>query len=178
MFFPSWIMCALSIKAGWLRVEPQFEPARRRGKLFRRFLGPLPLALLEEGVFRGILLELLLRSFPSSPAFTVLAVVLSSLAFAAVHFIKRPEPGKPTWQPAYGIFIVGCLFGLAYVVGGRTLWLPVAMHATAIFVNEVMRLYIVHDGPRWLVGIYEWPQSGLIGSLLVLGMAIALVVLI
>jgi membrane protease YdiL (CAAX protease family) len=178
VFFPALVLYALYVKAGWARIEPQHDRATRHAKLFRRFLGPLPLALLEEGVFRGVLLEQLLRSLPRSPAFTVLAIILSSAAFSAVHFIKRSYPGKPVWQPAYGLFIVGCLFGLAYIIGGRSLWLPIVMHATAAFVSEVMRLYVAFQGPPWLIGYSEFPQSGLIGSLCVLCMGIAVAALI
>ena len=98
--------------------------------------------------------------------------------FSSVHFIKRPHPGKPVWQPAYGIFIIGCLFGLAYVIGGRSLWLPIAMHAAAILFTEVTRLYSVYQAPPWLVGYSEFPQSGLVGSIFVLCAGIALVLLI
>src|SRR5438128_2560512 len=62
MFFASSIVYALWIKAGWVRIEPQHIQKIRRNKLVRRFLGPLPLATLEEAVFRGVLLEQLLRS--------------------------------------------------------------------------------------------------------------------
>ena len=178
MFFIFWLGYAAEIAAGWVRIEPQHDRRTRRGKLFRRFLGPFPLATLEEAVFRGVLLEQLLRSFPETRSYTVLAVIISAAVFSSVHFIKKGYPGKPVWQPAYGLFIVGCLFGLAYVVGGRSLWLPIAMHAAAIFVNEVMRLYTVYQGPPWLIGYGEWPQCGLIGSILVLCMGIALVALI
>jgi hypothetical protein len=167
----------LYIKAGWLRIEPKFDQATRRAKLFRRFLGPLPLATMEEGVFRGIILEQLLRTFPPSHTYTVLAIVASSAVFAATHYIKPPR-GKPVWQGAYGYFVAGCLFGLAYVVGGRSLWLPIVVHATAIFVIEVMRLYTAYQAPRWLAGFSEAPQSGLVGSMVLLGMGIALVALI
>jgi hypothetical protein len=177
MFFPPWIVYALLIKAGWVQIEPQHDQVTRRAKLFRRFLGPLPLATLEEAVFRGVLLEQLLRSFPQSHTYTLLAIVSSSAVFSSVHFIKR-HPGKPIWQPAYGLFIIGCLFGFAYVVGGRSLWLPIVMHATAVFVTEVMKLYAVHRAPLWLVGYTEWPQSGLVGSIFVLCAGIALVLLI
>jgi membrane protease YdiL (CAAX protease family) len=177
-FFPAWIAYALFIKAGWVRIEPQHDRATRRGKLFRRFLGPLPLATLEEAVFRGVVLEQLLQSFPRSHTYTVLAIVLSAAVFSSVHFIKRPYPGKPVWRQAYGLFIVGCLFGLAYVVGGRSLWLPIVMHATTVFVIEVMRLYAVHRAPPWLLGYSEFPQSGVVGSIFVLCVGIALVVLI
>ena len=107
----------------------------------------------------------------------MLAIALSSAVFASVHFVK-PAAGKPVRQAAYGYFIVGCLFGLAYVVGGRSLWLPIVVHATAVFVIEVMRLYVVFQAPPWLVGYTEWPQSGVIGSITVLAMGIALMMLI
>jgi hypothetical protein len=177
-FFPALFIYALWIKAGWVRVEPQHDPVRRRGKLFRRFLTPVPLATMEEWVFRGILLEQLLQAFPQSIAATTLAIILSSAAFSSVHFIKPPYPGAPVWQAAYGYFLMGCLFGVAYVVGGRSLWLPITMHATAILVVQVFLLYTVHQGPAWLVGYSEWPQSGLMGSLFILSAGIALVAMI
>jgi hypothetical protein len=178
MFGATCLTYGLWLLAGWIRFEPQRDRATRRAKLFRRFFpGPLPLATFEEGVFRGILLEHLLRSLPASPVFTALAIVLSSAAFAAIHFVK-PAKGKPVRQAAYGYFLVGCLFGLAYVVGGRSLWLPIAVHATAVFGIEVARLYVVFEGPRWLVGFSESPQSGLIGSIAVVLVGIGLVMLI
>lgn len=141
-------------------------------------MGPLTLATLEEAVFRGTLLEQLLRSLPSSRAYTVLAVVLSSAVFSSIHFIKKSHPGKPRWQPALGLFIVGCLLGFAYVIGGRSLWLPISLHAAAVYFTEVMRLYFVHQAAPWLVGYVDFPHCGMLGSLLILGMGIALVVLI
>src|SRR5436190_17220395 len=66
MFLSSSLLYVLYFSAGWARVELQYDRATRRGKLSRRFLGPLPLAILEEAVFRGVLLEQLLRWFPQS----------------------------------------------------------------------------------------------------------------
>jgi hypothetical protein len=77
-----------------------------------------------------------------------------------VHFIKLPYPGKPVWQPAYGLFIVGCLLGFAYVIGGRSLWLPVVIHATMVFLIEVMKIYAVYRAPPWLMGYAEGQASG------------------
>jgi len=178
MLFATYATYAFFWMMGWIRYEPQGEQAIRRAKLFRRFFpGPLPLVIFEEGVFRGILLEQLLRSLPASQAGTVVAIVLSSAVFASVHFVK-PAKGKPVFQAAYGYFLVGCLFGLAYVVGGRSLWLPIAVHTAAVFGIEVLRLYVKFDAPRWLIGFSESPQSGLIGSVVVGGIAIALPALI
>jgi hypothetical protein len=177
-FFPISMLYMLYLKAGLVRIEPQHDRGTRRGKVIRRFLGPLPLATLEEAVFRGVLLEQLLRSFPQSQAYTALAILLSSAIFSSVHFIKRAYPGKPVWTWAYGLFIIGCLFGLAYVIGGRSLWLPIAMHAAAVFVIEMMRLYVVFQGPPWLLGYSEFPQSGLAGGVFVVCAGTALMMLI
>jgi membrane protease YdiL (CAAX protease family) len=177
MFFLSCVLYAIYIAVGWVRIEPQHDQATRRAKLIRRFWGPLVLATLEEAVFRGLLLEQLLRSFPSSQAYAALAIVVSSAMFTSVHFF-RPHGNKPVWQMAYGYFTVGCVLGLAYVVGGRALWIPIVVHATAVFGVEVMRLYTVYVGPRWLIGLPELPQSGLLGSLFLLAVAMGLVTLI
>ena len=92
--------------------------------------------------------------------------------------IKPAGAHKSIAQGLYGYFTAGCLFGLAFVVGGHSLWLPITMHATAILVIEVMRLYTVHQAPPWLAGFSELPQSGVVGTVVVVGMAIALVALI
>jgi hypothetical protein len=174
----TWALYAVYFAAGWARLEPQHDRATRHAKLFRRFFGPWPLAALEEAVFRGVLLEQLLRSFPPSHSYTALAVILTSAVFSSVHFFRRHHGGRRIWRPAYGLFIVGCLFGLAYVIGGRTLWLPIAVHGAAVFAIEVMRLYVAFRGPPWLVGYSEFPQSGLLGGLFVLGIGAALVLAI
>jgi hypothetical protein len=178
MLFPAWIIYALWIAAGWVRIEPHNDKATRRRKLFRRIIGPWPLAILEEAVFRGVVLEQLLRSLPQSGGYTALAVVVSSAAFSSVHFVKAANSGRRVWQPAYGLFIISCLFGLAYIVGGRSLWLPIGIHGAAVLAIEVMRLYVVFQAPAWLIGYAEFPQSGVLGTLFVLGVATAMVLLV
>ncbi len=178
MLLPIWGMYAVWIAAGWVVIEPPHDKATRRRKLIRRFIGPWPLATLEEAVFRGVILEQMLRSLPQSNVWTGVAIAATSAIFSSIHFIKRPHSGRRVWQPAYGLFIISCLFGLAYVVGGRSLWLPISMHGAAVLGIEVMRLYLVYRGPPWLLGYAEFPQSGVLGSLVVLGTAVALVLLI
>jgi hypothetical protein len=173
--FATWAMYAVSIAAGWVRFAPRYDRTKRRAKLFRRFIGPWPLATLEEAVFRGVVLEQLLRALPPSTESTVSAVFLTSILFSSVHFFRRHHDDRRMWQAAYGLFLVGCLFGLAYIVGGRSLWLPIAVHGAAVFAIETMRLYVVFQGPPWLIGYGPFPQSGLIGSVFVLGIAIGLV---
>jgi len=94
-----------------------------------------PVATIEEAVFRGVPLERLLRSLPPSNGYTALAVILTSALFSSVHFLRH-HGGRRIWQPAHGLFIVGCLFGLAYVAGGHTLWLPITVHGAPVFAIE------------------------------------------
>jgi hypothetical protein len=171
-------MFAVSFALGWVQIAPRFDPVTRRAKTLRRFLTPLPLATVEESVFRGAVLGTLLRTLPPATGYTVLAVVYSSILFAAAHFIKRPSPGNPVWQQAYGFFLAGSLFGLAYVIGGRALWLPIGLHATAILTVELNRLYLAFNAPRWLAGYSDSPQSGLLGTVALTAAALAMVLLI
>lgn len=166
MFFTSSALYALWIKLGWVRIEPQHTEKTRRNKLVRRFLGPLPLATLEEAVFRGVLLEQILRSLPQSRAYTAFAIILSSAVFSSAHFVKRGYPAKPVWQPAYGLFIVSCLFGLAYVIGGRSLWLPIALHAArcsswrwrsfTLFSRRLLGWWATLNSPRAVSSAAYW----------------------
>lgn len=166
---------AIAIAAGFMRIEPQFDRRTRRGKIFRRCLTPLPLAAVEEGVFRGILLELLLVALPVGLGWQAFAVVVSAAVFSAVHFIK---PKAAPLQPALGLFLVGCLFGTAYLVGGRTLWLPVAAHASAIFISEQTRLQTAYRASPSLIGSAEFTYSGLFGIPFVVAMGVLLVLLV
>jgi membrane protease YdiL (CAAX protease family) len=176
---PIWAMYAVWLMAGWVRIEPRVDRTTRRVKLLRRIVGPWPLAALEEAVFRGILLDQLLRALPAGSAYTALAIIITSAVFAALHFVKKSRRQKRAiWQPAYGLFIVSCLFGLAYVLGGRSLWLPIAVHGAAVFAIEGPKLYVAYHAPSWLIGYPSFPQCGLLGSLVVLVTAVALVLLV
>ena len=100
-------------------------------------------------MFRGVLLEQILRSLPQSDAYTALAIALSSAVFASLHFVKRPEGRQARSGSRPTVFSSSsCLFGLAYVVGGRSLWLPIAVHGAAVFAIEVPKLYVAYHGPR------------------------------
>jgi membrane protease YdiL (CAAX protease family) len=89
MLLPIWIMYGIWITAGWVRIEPPHDKATRRRKLIR-FIGPWPLATLEEAVFRGVLLEQVLRTFPDSWEYTALSIVGTSMVFSSIHFISGP----------------------------------------------------------------------------------------
>lgn len=155
-------------------VEVTFLYSKR--KTIRRvigcFLTPVPLALLEEAVFRGVLLHALL-SWLGGGGGTVLAIVISSAVFSSVHFIRRRDSErKPAMQPAIGLFFVGVVLGVAYVADGRSLWLPVALHAAGILAVELPRSFIIYRGdPKW-IGYRSYPHSGPLGILHMISLAV------
>ena len=155
-------------------IELAFIFSRR--KTIRRLVGclltPVPLAIMEEAVFRGVLLHALLE-WLSGPWGTVVAVAISSAVFSSVHFIRqRDSKRKPMLQPAIGLFLVGVVLGTAYVAGGQTLWLPVAAHAAGILAVELPRSFVIYKAdPKW-IGYRSFPHSGPLGILHMLVMAV------
>lgn len=78
--------------------------------------------LLEEILFRGLLLSTLYRFF--SPA---AAIAFSALIFALFHY--APEQGWSNAELLASLFTFSCLLGFLYL-RERNLWASVALHAT------------------------------------------------
>lgn len=140
-----------------------FSKRKTARRVIACFVTPLPLALMEEAVFRGVLLHALLQWLDQAwgPAF---AVILSSAVFSCVHFIRRRDSKrKPALQPAIGLFFVGVVLGSAYVLHGQSLWLPVSLHAAGILAVELPRSFVTYKAsPKW-IGYRSFPHSGPLG---------------
>ena len=143
-------------------------------KTWRRVIAclitPIPLALVEETVFRGVLLHALLYSFNGAWG-PVAAVIVSSAVFSSVHFIRRRDSKrKPALQPAIGLFFVGVVLGTAYVADNQSLWLPVALHAAGILAVELPRSFVTYKAsPKW-IGYRSFPHSGPLGIAHMIGL--------
>lgn len=110
--------------------------------------------ILEELLFRGFILGVLLRSFSRLGA-----LVFTSALFSIVHFLKAPDATTPNdsvnwasgfvsitysfWQFAdpvllaagfLTLFVIGCILADARL-RTRSLWLPIGLHAGWIFAN-------------------------------------------
>jgi uncharacterized protein len=115
-------------------------------------------ALIEETFFRGVLQGAWQRTMKP-----VLAVVLASVVYSAVHFLKPSGVNIPMDQVAWDsgfkclawiasqsfhsgdvlvpfvtLFLVGCVLGLAYVKTGA-LYLSIGLHAGWVLANEFAR---------------------------------------
>jgi membrane protease YdiL (CAAX protease family) len=110
----------------------------------------LAVAVVEETFFRGAILGFLRRSMP-----TGVALLLTSLLFAIVHFLKPPDgiPTEVTWHSGFDLlptllfrfvdpvlvlsagvtlFVLGLLLGFC-VTRTSSLWLPIGLHAGLVF---------------------------------------------
>jgi membrane protease YdiL (CAAX protease family) len=108
--------------------------------------------LIEEGLFRGLILGILLRS-----GRTYLAIFVTSALYSVVHFLKAPE-GTSTvvnWMSGFNSIahsfsqfaqpvLVAAAFTTLFLIGWilsdarlrtRSLWLPIGLHAGWIFAN-------------------------------------------
>jgi hypothetical protein len=162
---------ALQYSIGWLRFAPQHDARTRRVKLVRRFATCVPLACMEEAVFRGLVLEQIHRALPGGGPAEALGILVSAVIFSAVHFVR---PHLTVRQPAVGLFAVGVVLGTAYVSSGHSLWLPIALHAAGILYTEVSKLYTEYRGPARFVGTPVFPHCGIVGitALLLLTMVV------
>ncbi|HEY2799614.1 MAG TPA: CPBP family intramembrane glutamic endopeptidase [Chthoniobacterales bacterium] len=141
-------------------------------------IAALVVPVLEELLFRGFILGVLLRSCSR-----VGAVVLTSALFAIVHFVKPPAflPNESVhWWTGFialgrsfaqfgepllfvggfcTLFVVACILADARLLT-RSLWLPIGLHAGWIFANGVFSRAAHRDllalpwlGKDFLVGI-------------------------
>ena len=154
------VFFTVAILGGWVKFTMLYDRKTSIKKLIRASLSPLPLAFMEEAVFRGVVLEQLLQSFPTSRLGIGIAIVISALLFSSVHFFRDQ---KHVFLPAVGLFGLGLALGVAYVVGGHTIWLPVAMHAAGVWCIQLSRVFAEYEGPSWLVGYRSYPICGVLG---------------
>ena len=90
--------------------------------------GCLSVALFEELLFRGLLFPLLLRHFPDTRGGRLLALLLSSAAFALLHLLNLSAAGPAALLQVGYSFLIGCLTAVLFLLG-RGLLLPVLFHA-------------------------------------------------
>jgi hypothetical protein len=154
------LLLLVNVLGGWVRLTRLYGWSRSVSKVARGSLTPLPLAFMEEALFRGVVFEQLLRAAPADTAGRCLALGLSAALFSALHFLR---PQKRTLLPALGLFALGCTLGLAYLAGGHTYWLPVAIHAGGVWFIQVTRPFVTYNGPPWLIGYRTYPICGALG---------------
>ncbi|MNX89328.1 CAAX amino terminal protease self- immunity [compost metagenome] len=128
-------------------------------------------ALVEEVVFRGVLLQTLLRDRKPATAFAVSAAV-----FASLHFVRPGLRPLESIVPFLGLFVTGLL--LAYTAHRRKSLVPgIVMHGLwVVFITLSSRLNLWEYAANRLVWTgYGHPISGLLTSLVMLLMLAAMI---
>ncbi len=95
---------------------------------------PLTAAIPEEVLYRGFLINRLACLFDKGALGLTLAVLMQAIVFGAVHF----EWGAGGMLVAS---IMGAVWGMAFVLCGRNLWIVILAHSTA-HIALVMQLYL------------------------------------
>jgi membrane protease YdiL (CAAX protease family) len=126
------------------------------GHLFGFFCTAAAVSLVEEVLFRGVLLGLCVRSFGR-----MAGVLLVSAVFSAVHFIEsHAEVADVKWSSGFellggafsnadgtaltasgalALFVIGLVLAAA-TLRTRSLWLPIGLHAGWIFGQQTINL--------------------------------------
>ena len=148
---------ALLFLAWTLTDNVRFEIRHSAPRLIRRLAGvpfmALLIALVEELLFRAVLLSDLLETLP-----TPVAISVGVVAFAGAHYVRSV---KRYWTFP-GHLALGTLLCLAFV-WTRGLWLPIGLHAGGILMLMGTRPLIRYVGPAWLVGASIFPYAGVVG---------------
>jgi membrane protease YdiL (CAAX protease family) len=156
-FAAACLYLALLYLAWLLTDNVRFTIRHAPGRLAQRIAGAPLTALFaagfEELLFRGLLLDDLLRTF--SPERAVLA---GAIIFAGAHYVRSV---KRYWTFA-GHLALGLLFCIAFVVTDA-LWLSIGLHAGGIVMLMGLRPLIRYTGPPWLVGASIFPYAGAAG---------------
>jgi hypothetical protein len=161
----------LNLALGWVQFSQRYSASKLAFKIGKAFLIPIPLTLVEEPLFRGLVQEQLLNALPSRLSGVLLAVILSSMLFASVHFLRRQ---KRTLLPALGLFALGMVLSLAYIRSGHNYLLPIAIHAGGVWFVQATRPLAEYRGPSWLIGYSSYPICGGMGlaMMAIMGMII------
>jgi len=114
-------------------------------KLWRTLIGFIPaaclVAVLEELVFRGLILRELL------PSSRLLAVTVSSALYAGVH-LRDPGMTAYTWLELAGLFLLGAVLAVSCLNTG-SLWTAIGLHAVLAYGARVNKLVLAIPESSW-----------------------------
>lgn len=153
---------------GWIKiVTPSFTLV---GIAAEGLLSALGIALAEELVFRGWILDELQQDYSQKTA-----LLVSALLYAVLHFIKPIEEIIRTLVTFPALILLGVTLVLAKQKYGDRLGICIGIHAGLVwgyYILNVGQLIEYSDRvPTWLTGIDGNPIAGIMGLLFLSGLA-------
>ena len=168
------LVVAVTVALGTRSLNLDKSSGQMVGAILRYLLTGVVVALIEETFFRGALQGAFQRGMNVSAA-----VILASVIYSALHFVKPSRVIIPaeqvTWSSGFTclsgiasrsfgernvlvgfvtLFLAGCILGLAYV-RTKALYLSIGLHAGWVLANEFARWMgagrIVEDTMSWPV---------------------------
>ena len=134
------------------------------GLLLTAGFGFMCVALLEEGLFRGYVLQKLLKRFPQPDA-----IGLAAIPFGLLHLISYPESDF-LWLGLLNAGLFGVLFSLAVIGSGSLMW-AVGFHLAwnltqnLLLINQlssVNTFFNLQINEGILTGTPSTPESGIL----------------
>lgn len=172
------IAVGISVALGGRSLALDKSAGETVGALVRYTLVGIVVALIEETFFRGALQGAFQRGMN-----VVVAVILTSLIYSALHFLKPKgvniSAGEITWSSGFTclagivtrsftghdvlvglvtLFLAGCILGLAYAKT-RALYLSIGLHAGWVLANESARWF---GAGRIVEDVIAWPVLALL----------------
>jgi hypothetical protein len=168
------LLIIIEVGMGSRSVNFDKSTAQMTGAVLRFLVTGIVVALIEETFFRGALQGALQRGMN-----VVAAVIVASVIYSALHFVKPTRVNIPADQVAWSsglaclsgsvtrsigerdilvgfvtLFLAGCILGLAYA-RTRALYLSIGLHAGWVLANELARwlgaYQIIEDKAAWPV---------------------------
>lgn len=164
------LMFGLQWGAGWLDWQATAVPVPRL--IWEGGLVGLAVAIAEELLFRGWLLDELQRDYAPTPATWSHAAV-----FAALHFIKPLAEIVRTLPQFLGLVLLGVILGRAKQRTGQ-LGLSIGLHGGLVWGYYLVNVgdWVVYTNavPQWVTGINQNPLAGLVGLSFLVGLLVSL----
>jgi uncharacterized protein len=145
---------------GWVQ---WLAPSAKLGQIIGEgLLLGLAVGCAEELLFRGWLLQELEQDYTPRQA-----LLLNSLIFAALHFLKPLPEILKTWPQGLGLVILGVLLVWARRQCHGRLGLAIGLHGGLVWGYYILRVGELIRYPRtvptWVTGINDNPLAGVIG---------------
>ena len=82
---------AVGVAAGWIKFGSRYPLPKLAVKVAKSFLIPIPLTIMEEPLFRGLVLEQFWQALPHGFWGETLAVLAAAAIFSVAHFAKEQK---------------------------------------------------------------------------------------